>query len=117
MLNDFRCLNFLVSESCCSEGETRDVSVPVLELFPNHVQRQAQEQIFRDAVGVLQCLWADKSEGEAKISHLPSAEISEEGILWEKGKAVPKHTYVLQNQGSNWESLLGLKRCPGAAIL
>lgn len=41
MLNAFRCLNFLVSETCCSGSEARNVNVPVLELFPNHVQRQA----------------------------------------------------------------------------
>lgn len=67
--------------------------------------RDRHKNILKEAVGLLQCLRADKGAGEAKISHLPSAEISKEGILWEKEKAGPKHINVLQNHCSNWESL------------
>lgn len=79
--------------------------------------RDRHKNILKEAVGVLQCLRADKGAGEAKISHLPSAEISEEGIIWEKEKAGPKHIDVLQNHCSNWESLLGQEQCLGAATL
>lgn len=66
--------------------------------------RDRHKNILKEAVGLLQCLRSDKGAGEAKISHLPSAEISKEGILWEKEKAGPKHINVLQNHCSNWES-------------